>query len=130
MVSDYGSEQRIPSAETTEEDLKNYAERTGLTAASPAEHMGGWRFQGTDYLDKSRRYPNESTGRAAMAFQNQQSMFDASKKPEDPGAYIDNPGYEEGYTEEKGIQRGAVIPTWLRPAPLRAPTLRTVQRPS
>ena len=131
MVSDYGTEQKIPSAQTTEAHLSDFARGRNLTTSPPGEYLGGWRSpKGVDFLDVSRRYPTRAAGTAAMAFQNQESMYEASKPATADDAYTYNKGFVKDYDESAAMKRGEVIPTWLRPSQAERPQVRAVRKRS
>ena len=133
MVSDFGTEQKIPSHLNTSQMMKAYAVDKGLTSAPPGENMGGWPEKGEDYLDVSRKYPDQSRGMVAMTFQNQKAMYDLSKPHDAPGAYISNPDFDADYTVEEHERRiasgGPIIPTWIRPSRESRIQLRSLGRP-
>lgn len=100
MVSDYGTEERIPKGDVTPGRLQSFAHGHGLNAAPTGEYMGGWSppEQPDDFLDKSRAYPDIQRGRQAMVVGNQMAMYDTNKPVGQPDAYISNEHYEEGAT--------------------------------
>jgi hypothetical protein len=132
MVSDFGSEQTIPSHLNSPQLLEAYAKTHGLDTAPPGEFMGGWPDEGLDYADVSRQYPTEARGRTAMTLQNQKAMYDTSKSFDEPGAYISNPDFDPSYTpeeHERAYNAGEpVVPTWLRPTREANPQIRVVGR--
>jgi hypothetical protein len=70
MTSDFGTEEKIPSHLNSPQLIEAYATTQGLKTAPPGEFLGGWPYQGEDYLDRSRKYASRSAGTAAMALQN------------------------------------------------------------
>lgn len=129
MVSDFGTEEKIPAHLSSPQLLAAFAERHKMTQSPAGEYMGGWanKTNETDYLDVSRHYANPAAAKVAMVFQNQESMYDTSKAPDAPDAYTDNPDFITGF-KPSAPDALEHHPTWLRPFRGERPVLRTVPR--
>jgi chemotaxis protein histidine kinase CheA len=93
MVSDAGQEEVMDTIDSSPRVIDQYIRDHGLATAPPDVYMGGWTEEDKHYLDVSRHYATLEEGMAAMRANNQIAMYDTSKAPTDPGAYIRNPDY-------------------------------------
>lgn len=80
-VAPASNERQIPVSQSTPESLATYHGENTARFAKGAS-LGGWRFQGTDYLDTPTVYPNTPGGvsrsRRQMLASNQIASFNLS----------------------------------------------------
>ena len=95
-VAPLDNEMQVPVAQSTPGTLQAYAESPGNQARferGHATHLGGWRNEGTDYLDTPTVHPHtpggggEARARKQMVLSDQMAGFDLDTFEEKPNPF-------------------------------------------
>jgi hypothetical protein len=119
------AEQVTPSGETSPALMGAYhAKHEDLLSQKP-NMMGGWRNEGSDYLDVSKVYPPTGGGQSAARYQavkhSQEATFNLGTFQEDPNPFMNAEKYPEfhalatsGQSMSQVMKKSPEIEAWVQ----------------